>query len=53
MFNGNYTYYRDTLKGEHAEDEDDEEPAAVVVREAPMPSRKKVSVKEKKGIRTA
>ncbi len=49
-FNGNYTYYRDTLKGEHSEDEDDEEEVAVasaVVKEMPA-GKKKVSIKEKK-----
>ncbi len=49
-FNGNYTYYRDTLKGEHPEDEDNDEVELIesnVVKESPSP-RKKVSIREKK-----
>src|SRR6185295_19248170 len=43
MFNGNYTYYRDTLKGEHPEEDEQE----VVVPELVQKSKKKVSLKDK------
>ncbi|NOT76381.1 MAG: ABC-F family ATP-binding cassette domain-containing protein [Cyclobacteriaceae bacterium] len=50
MFNGNYTYYRDTLKGEHTEgvDDEDEVVAPIAVKEIPSNGKKKVSIKEKK-----
>ncbi len=49
MFNGNYTYYRDTLKGEHTEGEDDEDEIVEQVTKESSSSngRKKVSMKEK------
>ncbi len=48
MFNGNYTYYRDTLKGEHTEGVDDEDEVVTPVKEIPASNgKKKVSIKEK------
>jgi len=49
MFNGNYTYYRDTLKGEHTEGVDDEDEIAEPVTKISSSSngKKKVSMKEK------
>lgn len=44
-FNGNYTYYRDTLKGEHPEE--DIEEAAEINKELAPKSKKRNSVKEK------
>jgi ABC transport system ATP-binding/permease protein len=48
MFNGNYTYYRDTLKGEHPEDEEDDVQPVAAIKETPTNGKKKVSIKEKK-----
>lgn len=48
MFNGNYTYYRDTLKGEHTEGVDDEDEVIAPAKEiAASNGKKKVSIKEK------
>lgn len=45
-FNGNYTYYRDTMKGEHPEEDENEE-KIVAVQEPVQKAKKKVSMKDK------